>query len=141
MCSTIGVTKAVVCAIMPSNGKSSPCGNICSTDCLIALCSILYGFRTSCCSTRLSLVQVLACVLFRLRQEMKGKERNVLLSDAQNTFYFIWSKTVRLARKETRCHHMGYPFRLATRDILFAPSHRKDSTYHGLCYTCRRELA
>ena len=33
---------------------------------------------------------------------------------------------------------MGYSFRLAARVLLYAPSHRQDSTYHGLCYTsCR----
>ena len=33
--------------------------------------------------------------------------------------------------------HMGYSFRLTARVILYAPSHRQDSTYHGLCYTSR----
>ena len=31
-------------------------------------------------------------------------------------------------REETRCRHMGYSFRLAARVILYAPSHRHDST-------------
>ena len=44
-------------------------------------------------------------------------------------------------REETRCHHMGYSFRLAARGILYAPSHRQDSTYHGLCYTSLGALA
>ena len=30
---------------------------------------------------------------------------------------------------------------LAARDLLYAPSHRQDSTYHGLCYTSRGTLA
>ena len=30
---------------------------------------------------------------------------------------------------------MGYSFRLAARDLLYASSHRQDNTYHGLCYT------
>ena len=38
-------------------------------------------------------------------------------------------------REETCCRHMDYSFRLAARVILCAPSHRQDSTYHGLCYT------
>ena len=33
---------------------------------------------------------------------------------------------------------MGYSFRLAVRALLYAPSHRQDSTCHGLCYTSRR---
>ena len=42
-------------------------------------------------------------------------------------------------RKETRCHHIGYSFRLTARVLLYAPSHRQDNTYHGLCYTSRGE--
>ena len=30
--------------------------------------------------------------------------------------------------KETRCRHMGYSFRLAVRVLLYASSHRQDST-------------
>ena len=36
---------------------------------------------------------------------------------------------------------MGYSFWLAARVLLYAPSHRQDSTYHGLCYTSRGALA
>ena len=36
---------------------------------------------------------------------------------------------------------MGYSFRLTSRVLLYAPSHRQDSTYHGLCYTSRGALA
>ena len=39
------------------------------------------------------------------------------------------------------CRHMGYSFRLTARVILYAPSHRQDSTYHGLCYTSHGALA
>ena len=35
---------------------------------------------------------------------------------------------------------MGYSFRLSARGILYAPSHRQDNTYHGLCYTSRGAL-
>ena len=44
-------------------------------------------------------------------------------------------------REETRCHHMGYSFRLAARVLLYASSHRQDNTYHDLCYTSRGALA
>ena len=44
-------------------------------------------------------------------------------------------------REDTRCRHMGYSFRLTARVLLYAPSHRQDSTYHGLCYTSRGALA
>ena len=36
---------------------------------------------------------------------------------------------------------MGYSFRLAARVLLYAPFHRQDNTYHGLCYTCRWAVA
>ena len=36
---------------------------------------------------------------------------------------------------------MGYSFRLRERVLLYAPSHRQDNTYHGLCYTSRGALA
>ena len=53
----------------------------------------------------------------------------------------MWLRTIPIVRKETRCHHRGYSFRLRARVLLYAPSHRQDSTYHGLCYTSRRALA
>ena len=36
---------------------------------------------------------------------------------------------------------MGYSFWLKARVLLYAPSHRQDNTYHGLCYTSRGTLA
>ena len=36
---------------------------------------------------------------------------------------------------------MGYSFQLAARVLLYASSHRQDSTYHDLCYTSRGALA
>ena len=36
---------------------------------------------------------------------------------------------------------MGYSFRLTTSVLLYAPSHRQDSTYHSLCYTSCGALA
>ena len=53
----------------------------------------------------------------------------------------IWLWTILIVRKETRCRHIGYSFRLTARVLLYAPSHRQDSTYHGLCYTSRGALA
>ena len=40
-------------------------------------------------------------------------------------------------RKETRCRHIGYSYRLTARVLLYAPSHRQDNTYHGVCYTSK----
>ena len=36
---------------------------------------------------------------------------------------------------------MDYSFQLTARVLLYAPSLRQDSTYHGLCYTSRGALA
>ena len=48
----------------------------------------------------------------------------------------IWLQTILIVRNETR-----YSFRLTARVLLYAPSHRQDCTYHGLCYTSRGALA
>ena len=75
------------------------------------------------------------------------KEGNVLFNDTLNTFIYgymasdIWLRTILIVRKETRCRHIGYSFRLTARVLLYAPSHRQNSTYHGLCYTSRGALA
>ena len=53
----------------------------------------------------------------------------------------IWLRTSLIVRKETRCHHIGYSFRLTARVLLYAPSHRQDCTYQDLCYTSRGALA
>ena len=49
----------------------------------------------------------------------------------------IWLRTILIVRKETRCRHIGYSYRLTARVLLYAPSHRQDNTYHSLCYTSR----
>ena len=53
----------------------------------------------------------------------------------------IWLTTTHIVREETRCRHMGYSFRLTARVLLYAQSHRQDSTYHGLWYTSRGAMA
>ena len=53
----------------------------------------------------------------------------------------IWLRTILIVRKETRCRHIGYSFRLAASVLLYALSHRQDNTYHSLCYTSRGALA
>ena len=72
----------------------------------------------------------------------------VLFNDALKHILFmvIWHRTyglrtILIVRKETRCRHIDYSFRLAARVLLYAPSHRQDSTYHILCYTSRGALA
>ena len=64
-------------------------------------------------------------------QETGRKEGNVLFNDALEKYY-LWY----MAREETRFRHaIGYSFRLAARDLSYAPSYRLVSAYHGLCYT------
>ena len=53
----------------------------------------------------------------------------------------IWLRTILIVRKETRCRHIGYSYRLTARVLLYAPPHRQDNTYHGLCYTSCGALA
>ena len=53
----------------------------------------------------------------------------------------IWLRTILIVRKETCCRHIGHSYRLTARVLLYAPSHRQDSTYHGLCYTSHGALA
>ena len=53
----------------------------------------------------------------------------------------IWLRTILIVRKETCCRHIGYSYRLTARVLLYAPSHRQDNTYHGLCYSSRGALA
>ena len=73
----------------------------------------------------------------------RDREKNVLFNDALNTFYLrlYGVRTILIVRKVTRCRHIGYSYRLTARVLLYAPSHRQDNTYHGLCYTSRGALA
>ena len=75
-----------------------------------------------------------------------GKEMFYLTTHSAHFIYGymasdIWLRTIMIVRKETRCRHIGYSFRLAASVLLYAPSHRQDITYHGLYYTSRGELA
>ena len=76
----------------------------------------------------------------------KGKEMFYLTTHSTHFIYGymasdIWLRTILIVRKETRCRHIGYSFWLTARVLLYAPSHRKDSTYHSLCYTSHGALA
>ena len=52
----------------------------------------------------------------------------------------IWLRTILIVRKETRCRHIGYSYRLTAKVLLYAPSHRQDNTHNGICYTSRGAL-
>ena len=45
------------------------------------------------------------------------------------------------SEKRNPLPHIGYSYRLTSRVLLYAPSHRQDNTYHSLCYTSRGALA
>ena len=53
----------------------------------------------------------------------------------------IWLRTILIVRGETHSHRIDYSFQLAARVLLYAPSHRQESTYHSLCYTSHGALA
>ena len=78
---------------------------------------------------------------------VEGRKRMFYLTTHSTHFSYgymasdIWLRTILIVRKETRCRHIGYFFQLTARVLLCAPSHRQDSTYHGLCYTSRGALA
>ena len=78
----------------------------------------------------------------------KEREREFFYLTTHSTHFIygymasdIWLRTILMVRKETRCRHIGYSYRLTARVLLYAPSHRQDNTYHGLCYTSCGALA
>ena len=80
--------------------------------------------------------------------ELAGEEREMFYLTTHSTHFIygylasdIWLRIILIVRKETRCCHIGYSYRLTARVLLYAPSHRQDNTYHDLCYTSRGALA
>ena len=76
------------------------------------------------------------------------REREMFYLTTHSTHFFysymasnIWLRTILIVRKETRYRPLGYSYRVTARVLLYAPSHRQDNTYHGLCYTSRGALA
>ena len=85
--------------------------------------------------------------LYGVRHMVK-REREMFYFTTHSTHFIygymasdIWLRTILIVRKETRCRHIGYSYRLTARVLLYAPSRRQDNTYHGLCYTSRGALA
>ena len=71
------------------------------------------------------------------------KKGNVLFNDTLNTFY-LRLYGVRHMVKDHSNSERGNPlpphgllFSINSKDLLYALSHRQDSTYYGLCYTSR----
>ena len=79
---------------------------------------------------------------------MEGrKDRNVLFNDALDTFYLRLYGIRRMVKDHSDNERgnllppHGLLFPINSKGFLYAPSHRQDSTYHGLCYTSRGALA
>ena len=75
------------------------------------------------------------------------RERNVLFNDALNTFY-LRLYGIRHMVKDHSDSEKGNPLpphrlllSINSKVLLYAPSHRQDNTYYGLCYTSRGALA
>ena len=85
--------------------------------------------------------------MFEMTNPMCGEREMFYLTTHSTHFIYgymasdIWLRTILIVRKETRCRHIGYSYRLTARVLLYAPSHRQDNTYHGLCYTSHGALA
>ena len=86
-------------------------------------------------------------IVLRFFLAWKGRKEMFYLTTHSTHFIYgymasdIWLRTILIVRKETRCRHISYSFRLAAKVLLYAPSHRQDSTYHSLCYISRGALA
>ena len=56
------------------------------------------------------------------------REKNVLYNETHFIYGYMasdtWLRTILIVRKETRCRHIGYSYRLTARVLLYAPSHR-----------------
>ena len=94
----------------------------------------------------LSNVKLVSQLFRRFREREREREMFYLTTHSTHFIYGhmasdIWLWTILIVRKETRCRHIGYSFRLTARVLLYALSHRQDNTYHGLCYTSRGALA
>ena len=87
-------------------------------------------------------------VYISMKCSLHQREREMFYLTTHSTHFIygymasdIWLRTILIVRKETRCRHIGYSYRLAARVLLYAPSHKQNNTYHGLCYTSRGALA
>ena len=84
---------------------------------------------------RLGCLQARWWAPFSVMQKEGREEMFYLTMHSTHFIYGYMVKDHSDIGKETCCRHIGYSFRLAARVLLYAPSHRQDSTYHDLCYT------
>ena len=113
---------------------------------LKAVCPVLH--ITFDAYARLTLLPLRVLLLFFIVSTREREREKCFYLTTHSTHFIygymasdIWLRTILIVRKETRCRHIGYSYRLTARVLLYAPSHRQDSTYHGLCYTSRVALA
>ena len=80
------------------------------------------------------------CIMINLntRPPPIEREREMFYLTTHSTHFIngymasdIWLRTILIVRKETRCRHIGYSYRLTAMVLLYAPSHRQDNTYRG----------
>ena len=119
------------------------CMYVCINGMYVCMCVLMYV----CIDVYMYVCMCMHLCMYVCIDGMYVRDRNVLFNDALNTFYLRlygvrhMLRTILIVRKETRCRHIGYSYRLTARVLLYAPSHRQDNTYHGLCYTSRGALA
>ena len=92
-------------------------------------------------------VEKICIIIITIIEKERERERKMFYLTTHSTHFIygymasgIWLRTILIVRKETRCRHIGYSYRLTARVLLYAPSHRQDNTYHGICYTSRGAL-
>ena len=89
---------------------------------------------------------LILCLLHYLTGQGEGKG-NSLFNDALNTFYLLLYGVEHMVKDHSDSergnllppHRLLFP--INSKVPLYAPSHRQDNTYHGLCYTSRGALA
>ena len=67
-----------------------------------------------------------------------NQEGNVLFNDALNTLYLRLYGVRHMVKdhSDSERGNIDYSYWLTARVLLYAPSHRQDSTYHSLYFTC-----
>ena len=114
---------------------------------LLQLSSGIHGFCGFCSLKSTNIIRV-TVNRRKTKKQKREREREMFYLTTHSTHFIygykasdIWLSIILIVRKETRCRHIGYSYRLTAKVLLYAPSHTQDNTYHGLCYTSRGALA
>ena len=78
-----------------------------------------------------------------LKKKKKGRRKEIFYLTTQSTHFYLRLYGVRYMVKD-HSDSVCYSFRLEQSFYFFfkyAPPHRQDNTYHGICYTSRAALA